>query len=86
MIDLSKIIISVWEDIGVKFENYKEGLGFAIFYISVPEESSVFNTQNEEMAGEKLAKRFKSALLDMGATNIIVKYRIRKGEHWDKNK
>ena len=69
---------------GLRIENETETQESITIYVSVPEFSDERNIRNEEMAGMRLAKRYKEMLIDMGIKRLTVKAKIRSGEHWTK--
>lgn len=69
---------------GLRIENKTETQESITIYVSVPEFSDERNIRNEEMAGMRLAKRYKEMLIDMGIKRLTVKAKIRSGEHWTK--
>lgn len=69
---------------GLRIENETETQESITIYVSVPEFSDEKNIRNEEMAGMRLAKRYKEMLIDMGIKRLTVKAKIRSGEHWTK--
>lgn len=69
---------------GLRIENETETQESITIYVSVPEFSDERNIRNEEMAGMRLAKRFKETLMDMGIKRLTVKVKIRSGEYWTK--
>lgn len=82
MSGLGEGVTIAWAGFGVKTENIEETTESLTIYISVPETSDHRNVRDEMMAGDRLAKRFKEAMAEMGVKRLIVKYRIRKGDHW----
>lgn len=75
-------ILKVWEEFGLRIEGRSEDRGVPVILISVPERSCRTNTRGEEIAGDVLAKRFRTALSDAGFRSTILKSRIRRGEYW----
>ena len=81
---LGEAMMMTWAKMGLKIENQIETQESLTIYISVPEFSDERNVYGEEMSGMRLAKRYKEMLIDMGVKRLIVKARIRSGEHWTK--
>lgn len=81
---LAEAMMMTWAKMGLKIENQIETQESLTIYISVPEFSDERNVRNEEMAGMRLAKRFKETLIDMGIKRLTVKAKIRFGEYWTK--
>ena len=81
---LGEAIVMTMAGMGLKIENEIETQDSLTLYVSVPEYSYERNVHNEEMSGMRLAKRYKEMLTDMGVKRLIVKARIRTGEHWTK--
>lgn len=69
---------------GIVIERENEDGNHLTVWISVPETADHVDAHGNEMAGAFLAKRMKTSLTNLGVKNLIVKYRIRKGEHWTK--
>ena len=72
-----------WAGFGVCIVKEVEHDGRIEIYITVPEHSYRRNVDGEEIAGRVLAKRFKTALTEMGVTGLTVKFQIRP-ENWTK--
>ena len=81
---LGEAMMITWAKMGLKIENQIETQESLIIYISVPEFSEERNIHNEEMAGMRLAKRYKETLIDMSVKRLTVKAKIRSDEHWTK--
>lgn len=81
---LGKAMLLAWAELGVVVEKYNETSGNPELYISVPEHSYHTDATNNEMAGMYLAKAIKRTFVEMGAKDVILKAKIRKGEHWTK--
>ena len=81
---LGEAMVMAMAGMGLKIENEIETQDSLTLYVSVPEYSYERNIHNEEMSGMRLAKRYKEMLTDMGVKRLIVKARIRTGEHWTK--
>lgn len=79
---LGEAMMITWAWYGLRIEKENESVNSLEIYISVPERSYHLDVHNEEMAGIYLARRFKTALLDMGVKRLTVKSRVRKGEQW----
>ena len=71
---------------GVTIDNMIDLPGSLIMYISVPETSEKTMADGRELSGMTLAHRTKEMLLEMGITNLTVKAKVRKGEHWTESK
>lgn len=71
-----------WAGLGVTIDRDNETAEGIEVYISVPEHSYNRNQAGEEMAGDVLAARFKSALAELGVKRLTVRYRVRIGERW----
>lgn len=56
------------------------------YRISVPEFSELLNKDNIPFAGNVLAKRVKEILSEVLKTEVKIEYRVRKGEHWTREK
>ena len=81
--DIGKAMLITWAEFGIVVEKTKvDEQGHDRIYISVPEHSYHKDVHNEEMSGMKLASRIKTTLKDLGATNVILLARVRKGETW----
>lgn len=70
-----------WMSFGVKIEKVNESIDKLELFISVPKSSCKKDVNNNEMASDHLAKRFKNVLFEMGVKRLVVKYRVRN-EHW----
>ena len=71
---------------GLLITNFKEKPdGSIIFYVSVPESSNLKDINQNQMAGYTLAKRFKECMQDMMQKDIVVKYKIIEGQHFDES-
>lgn len=81
---LGKAMLLAWAELGVVVEKHNETSGNPELYISVPEHSYRSDATNNEMAGMYLAKTIKRSFVEMGAKDVILKVKIRKGEHWAK--
>lgn len=81
---LGEAMVMAMAGMGLKIENEIETQDSLTLYVSVPEYSYERNIHNEEMAGMRLAKRYKEMLIDMGVKRLTVKAKIRSGEHWTK--
>lgn len=77
---LGNVVYITWMSFGVKIEKVNEADGLEVF-ISVPKSSYHKDVNNNEMAGDHLAKRFKTVLSEMGIKKLVVKHKIRN-EHW----
>jgi len=86
MVSLGEVMLITWAGLGLEIEKHNETPEYLEIYISVPETSYHTNVNKEQMAGMVLAKRFKTAMNDMGLKKLIVKSRIRKGDNWTKEK
>lgn len=75
-----------WAQMGVVLDKQLETQESLTIYISVPEHSYERNAQGVEMAGTHLAKRIKEILAEMGVKRLTVKYKIRTGDYWTKEK
>lgn len=84
MNSLGNIFMIEWAGLGLQIENTIETQESLTVYVSVPETSYRLDVNNEQMAGLKLAKRFKEVMTDMGVKRLTVKYKIRYNEHWTK--
>jgi len=82
MSGLGEAMMISWASFGVRIEKQRESIYSLEIYISVPEHSYILNADGEEMAGEILAKRFKTVLTDIGVKRLTVKYKVRAGESW----
>ena len=80
---LGEAVYITWMSFGVIFEKINESVDNLEFYISVPSSSYHRDANNNQMAGDFLAKRFKTVLSEMGVKRLTVKYRIRN-EYWTK--
>lgn len=81
---LGKAMLLAWAELGIRVEKHNETSGNPELYISVPEHSYRSDATNNEMAGMYLAKTIKRSFVEMGAKDVILKAKIRKGEHWTK--
>lgn len=79
---LAATILIVWKQLGLNVERINESEKSLEIYISVPEHSYRFNSKGEEMSGDVLARRFKTAMQEMGVKRLTVKSRTRIGEFW----
>lgn len=79
---LGKAMLLAWAELGVVVEKHNEASGNPELYISVPEHSYRLDATNNEMAGMYLAKAIKRTFVEMGAKDVILKAKIRKGECW----
>lgn len=79
---IGEAMMLTWAGFGMIIEKQNETRESLEVYISVPEHSFEVDAEQTEMAGEVLAKRFKTVLTDMGVKRLIVKYRVRPGEYW----
>lgn len=79
---LGKAMLLAWAQLGVVVEKHNEASGNPELYISVPEHSYRLDATNNEMAGMYLAKSVKRTFVEMGAKDVILKAKIRKGEYW----
>lgn len=79
---LGEVMMITWAWFGLRIERVNESTDELELYISVPEHSDHMDAKRQEMSGSHLAKRFKTALTDMGVKRLTVKSRTRKGEHW----
>lgn len=79
---LGKAMLLAWAELGIRIEKHNEAPGNPELYISVPEHSYRSDATNNEMAGMYLAKAVKRTFVEMGAKDVILKTRTRKGEYW----
>lgn len=79
---LGKTMLLAWAELGLVVEKHNEASGNPELYISVPEHSYRSDATNTEMAGMYLAKAIKRTFAEMGAKDVVLKAKIRKGEHW----
>ena len=79
---MSIAIIRTLYEVGVIIEDIDESNNIPTFYISVPEFSVRKTIDNEDIANNYLAKKFKETVVNMTTGNCIVKSKIRKGETW----
>lgn len=79
---IGKAMLLAWAELGVVVEKHNEISGNPELYISVPEHSYRSDATNAEMAGMYLAKSVKRTFVEMGAKDVILKAKIRKGEYW----
>lgn len=86
MINPGEVMLITWAGFGLQIEKSNETQERLEIYISVPETSYHLNANQEQMAGVVLAKRFKAVMNDMGIKKLVVKSRIRKGDHWTPEK
>ena len=70
-----------WMSFGVEIDKINESADELELFISVPKSSYKKDVDNNEMASDFLAKRFKTVLSEMGVKRLVVKYRIRN-ECW----
>lgn len=70
-----------WMSFGVEIDKVNESADELELFISVPKSSYKKDVDNNEMASDFLAKRFKTVLSEMGVKRLVVKYRIRN-ECW----
>lgn len=85
---LGKAILIAYAHLGIQIDNIEESDDTVIIFISVPKDADLTmerDTQGNVMAGHHLAKTINKKLIEMGITNIKVKYRIRE-ELWTKSK
>lgn len=75
-----------WTQMGVIIDKELETQESLTIYISVPEHSYHKDVHGKEMAGTHLAKRIKETLVKMGIKRLTVKYKIRTGDYWTKEK
>lgn len=78
---LSKVMLTTWYSFGAEID---DAIG-ATLYLSVPRDSDHVDAHGNTMAGAFLAKRIQDTFREMGATEIIVKYKIRD-EYWTEEK
>ena len=71
----------VWMSFGIVLDKVNESVNSLEMYISVPSSSYHYDANNNQMAGDFLAKRFKTVLTEIGIKRLTVKYKIRN-EHW----
>lgn len=71
----------VWRSFGVEIDKINETVDSLEIFISVPKSSYQKDTNENEMAGDHLAKRFKDTMKGMGVKRLTVRYRVRN-EHW----
>ena len=79
---LGKAALIVFAEFGVEIDNLIEDNGCVKAYISVPEYSFRYDSNNNCMCGEFLAKKFKDYMVMMGIKNFKTMFKIRKGEYW----
>lgn len=79
-----EVMMITWASFGLRIERVNESQDSLEIYISVPETSYQLNVRGNQMAGNVLAKSFKEEMVEMGVKRLIVKSRIRSGEHWTK--
>lgn len=79
---LGAAVMITWAGYGVIVDKVNEQPESLIIYISVPENSYHKDVNGNEMSGAYLAKIFKERLTEMGIKRLVVKYQVRKGEHW----
>lgn len=84
MSGLGETVMITWAEYGLKIENTSETTESLMIYVSVPEHSYKRNAKGSEMAAMDLAKRFKTAMTEMGVKRLTVKARVRVGEYWTK--
>ena len=83
---LGEAMLISWAGFGLRIEKHNETPEYLEIYISVPETSYHLNVHKEQMTGMTLAKRFKTAMNDMGIKKLVVKSRTRKGDNWTEEK
>ena len=84
--NLGRSIYIAWKQLGITIDHISETTCKTEIWISVPETSDEINVEGNQMAGMVLARRIKETLGEMGARNIVLKAKIRPGDHWTKEK
>ena len=85
---LGKAILIAYAHLGIQIDNIEESDSNVTIYISVPKDADLTmerDAHGNVMAGHHLAKTINKKLIEMGITNIELKYRIRE-EQWTKSK
>lgn len=78
---MSVAIVRTLCEVGVIIEGIDESKDIPVYYITVPEFSVRKTINNEDIANQYLAKKFKETIT-MAVGNCVVKSEIRKGETW----
>ena len=78
---LGEAMLLTWAQLGVLIDNVEETPESLNVYISVPRSSYHRNSENEEMSGVFLARRFKNSFLSMSVKPVVVRAKIRE-ELW----
>ncbi|MGN0245746.1 MAG: hypothetical protein ACI4DK_07255 [Lachnospiraceae bacterium] len=82
MIDgLGEAMYITWCGLGIIIDKIDETFDDLIIYISVPKNTTIAS----DLYGDKLAKRLKETLTEMGVKRLTVKYKIRD-EVWNTEK
>lgn len=82
---MAKVIMTTFRGLGIQIEDWADTPTSTTIYISVPKETTDTRPTGVKLAGKALADRMLTAMRDMGANNLVIKFRIRD-EVWTKEK
>lgn len=83
---IGNVVMQVWTEKGVQIERVDESPALLQVWISVPEHSWCKAADGNEMAGDYLARRFKTVMTEMGVKRLLLRARTRVGDNWTKEK
>lgn len=83
---MGEAVMLTMAQMGLKLVNQIETQESLEIWVTVPETSYEVDVDGIQMAGMHLAKRYKETLEMLGLKRLTVKAKIRKGDHWTKEK
>ncbi len=82
---MAKVMMTTFRGLGIQIEDWVDTTASTTIYISVPKETTDIRPTGVKLAGKALADRMLTSMKDMGANNLVIKFRIRD-EVWTREK